>query len=187
MITGSVTRSIPDHWQRLLDNHAAALQEYRAAATVLNGGSWMAPLAPGKWSPAEITAHVSEAYRVLASELAGASGMALRGSKLQRLVLRHTMLPRLLSGKPFPSGVRAPRETRPTDVIVDSVLALTTLGRLAEQFTRNLTEKCGDRHVRLTHAYFGPMTARQALQLCIMHTRHHARQLAAISRAPVHS
>jgi hypothetical protein len=42
-------------------------------------------MGPGKWSSAEITAHVGEAYRVLIGELGGADGMRLRGSVLQRL------------------------------------------------------------------------------------------------------
>jgi hypothetical protein len=145
----------------------------------------VSPIAPGKWSPAEITAHVAKAYRVLTVELGGGAGMELRGSKLQRLVLRHTILPRLLSGRPFPPGARAPRETRPTEIIADPVLALTTVVEGAERFTRDLTEKASRQTVRLTHAYFGRLSAREGLELSTMHTRHHAQQLASIRPSPL--
>jgi hypothetical protein len=144
-------------------------------------------MAPGKWSPAEVTAHVAEAYRVLIAELAGAGGMRLRGSGLQRWVLRHTALPRLLSGKPFPPGVRAPRETRPSEIIRDPAIAVTTLEARAEQFTRDLTRGATSPGVRLTHAYFGRLLPRQGLALSTVHTRHHAQQLTAIRRSPLPS
>jgi hypothetical protein len=143
--------------------------------------TWIQPLAPGKWSPAEITSHVAEAYQVLRTELGGGAGMRLLGSPLQRWVLRHTMLPRLCQGQPFPPGVRAPKETRPREIEEDPALALTRLDTLAMAFTKELTTQAAAREVRLTHAYFGSLSPRQGLQLLIVHTRHHARQLASVT------
>jgi hypothetical protein len=57
----------------------------------------------------------------------------------------------------------------------------------AERFARDLTDKAGRQTVRLTHAYFGRLSARQGLELAIRHTRHHAHQLAAIDRSPLPS
>jgi hypothetical protein len=187
MTTLPAARGVSAEWGGLLDDHARALDEYRLAAGALGSTVWLRPLAAGKWSPAEITAHVAAAYQVLTAELGGAAGMALRGSKLQRLVLRHTVLPRLLIGRPFPPGARAPRETRPTKIIEDPVVALARLVERAEQFTRDLTAKPDGQNLRLTHAYFGRLSARQGLELSTMHTRHHARQLAAISQSPLSS
>jgi hypothetical protein len=177
------TRGLPPEWDHLLEDHARAIEEYRIAAGALDPAVWMAPMAPGKWSPAEVTAHVAEAYRVLSAELGGADGMRLRGSSLQRLVLRYTVLPRLLAGKPFPNGVRAPRETRPTEIINDPALAVARLVERAEQFIRDLTAKATIQSVRLTHAYFGRLSPRHGLELSTVHTRHHAQQLAAINRS----
>ena len=181
MIRMGNSRGLPPDWTALLADHTRAVEEYRAAAGAISLGAWMEPLTPGKWAPAEITAHVAEAYRVLCAELAGAPGMRVLGSRFQRLILRHTVLPRLLAGKPFPIGVRAPRETRPGEIIEDSDVALPGLADLAERFTRELTESAARRSVHLTHAYFGPMSPRQGLRLSTVHTRHHARQLEAAS------
>lgn len=142
----------------------------------------MRPLAAGKWSPAEVTSHVSEAYQVLRTELAGGPGMRLLGSPLQRWLLRHTMLPRLCRGKPFPPGVWAPRETRPREVKDVPAVALQGLETLARGFSQELTSRAQAGKVRLSHAYFGPLSPRQGLQLLIVHTRHHARQLARAGR-----
>jgi hypothetical protein len=88
------------------------------------------------------------------------------------------MLPSLCRGKPFPPGVRAPREIRPREIEEDPALALSKLDTLATVFAQELTTQAAARKVRLTHAYFGSLSPRQALQLSIVHTRHHARQLA---------
>jgi hypothetical protein len=106
--------------------------------------------------------------------------MRTLGSRFQRLVLRHTMLPRLLTGRPFPPGVRAPRETRPREIVEDPETALATLASLAAEFAEELTNRAGGR-VRLTHAYFGSLSPDQGIKLLTVHTRHHARQLAAVT------
>ena len=152
-------------WERLVADHAGACAEYRNAALAFDADRWIRPIAPGKWSPAEVTSHVSEAYRVLRGELAGAGGMRLLGSRLQRLILRHTVLPRLLAGKPFPAGVRAPRETRPREIQADQQVALAELDHLVAQFIEELTVRAATGTVRLTHAYFGPLAPLATLRL----------------------
>jgi hypothetical protein len=174
---------LPADWSPLVADHAAALSEYDAAARKIPAPAWMQPIGPGKWTPAEVTSHVAEAYRVLRGELAGGSGMRLLGTRLRRFILRHTVLPRLLAGRPFPPGVPAPRETRPQTVVPDREQAISQLDRLAELFVSDLgATEAGS--VRLSHAYFGALSARQALQLLAVHTRHHASQLSTLSRPP---
>jgi hypothetical protein len=172
---------LPADWTPLVAAHSAAIEEYVTGAERLANRVWTHPLAPGKWTPAEVTSHVSQAYRVLCAELAGDAGMGLLGSRLQRLILRHTVLPRLLAGRPFPAGVRAPRETRPRDILKDPQTALAILRRLAADFSQELTTRATEGNTRLTHAYFGPLSPRQGLQLLTIHTRHHARQLGALA------
>lgn len=173
-----MSKHLPSDWDSLLTDHAAAVAEYVGVAQRFSPEAWMQPLAPGKWTPAEVTSHVAEAYQVLRAELGGGPGMRLLGSPLQRWLLRQTMLPRLLAGKPFPAGVRAPKETRPRNVQPDSVNALAVLRTLAQAFTQELTTRAAAGTIRLTHAYFGPLSPRQGIRLLIVHTRHHARQLA---------
>lgn len=164
-------------WSALAEDHRAALQQFVAAARQVPSQSWATPLAPDKWSPAEITSHLVESYRVLRTELSGGKGMALRLSPWQRWILRRTILPGILAGKGFPSSARAPRETRPRDTMMDAADALQILAQEADSFVQELTARASSERVQLTHAYFGAMSARQSLQLVAVHTRHHARQL----------
>jgi len=166
----------------MLRNHAAAVDEFVGSARRFPGAAWSRALAPGKWSPAEITSHVIEAYEVLRRELSGGPGMRLLGSPLQRWLLRRRMLPSILRGRPFPAGARAPRETRPRELHANPASALAVLEATAEAFARELSPRLADRRLRLNHAYFGPMSGRQTLQLVAVHTRHHARQLEGAAR-----
>src|SRR5215208_8038036 len=100
-------------WARLVADHSAALEEFVAGARQVSADQWHKPIAPGKWTPAEITSHLSESYRVLRGELAGRPGMQLRLPRLQCWLLRRTMLPRILATGKFPATARAPREIRP--------------------------------------------------------------------------
>jgi hypothetical protein len=166
-------------WTARLSDHAAAVNQFVTAAQRFPGEIWSRALAPGKWSPSEITSHVIEAYEVLGRELNGEPGMRLLGSSLQRWVLRHTILAGILRGRPFPPGARAPRETRPRELHADPDSAFAALDIAASKFAQELASRAGDRRLRLSHAYFGPMSAQQSLRLAAVHTRHHARQLEA--------
>jgi hypothetical protein len=170
---------LPRNWEALAADHTAAIEQFVLTVRQLAPNSWSRPLAPGKWTPAEVTSHLAESYRILRAELAGGPGMALRLSRFRRWVLRHTILPRILRGGIFPAGARAPRETRPREVIEDAATALRTLTLEADAFAQDLTTRASSGRVHLNHAYFGPMSARQSLRLVAVHTRHHARQLAA--------
>jgi hypothetical protein len=173
-----MTRRLPSDWGSLSADHRNAVEQFVATVRQLPPGSWSNPLAPGKWTPAEISSHLIASYRIMRAELAGGAGMALRLKPLQRWVLRHTVLPRILRGGPFPAGARAPRETRPVEVIRDLGESLAILATEANTLAEELTSHARAGRVRLTHAYFGGMSARQSLQLLAVHTRHHARQIA---------
>lgn len=171
---------LPGDWDVLAADHSAAIQQFVLTVQQLAPDSWSRPLAPGKWTPAEVTSHLAESYRILRTELAGGQGMALRLPRLHRWLLRHTILPRILERGLFPTGARAPRETRPREVMEDASAALTILTEEANAFVQDLTTRASSGRVHLTHAYFGAMSARQSLQLVAVHTRHHARQLAGV-------
>lgn len=167
-------------WSTLVARHSAAVEEFVQACRVIAPDRWTRPLAAGKWSPAEITSHLTESYQILLAELAGGPGMQLRLSGLQRWILRQTLLPRILASGRFPAGARAPWETRPRGIHTDPRIALQNLNTQADRFVQELTDRVRTGPVRLTHAYFGAMSARQSLLMITVHTRHHARQLATI-------
>ena len=158
--------------------HEQAVAEYCAVIRGLSDDRWRRPLSEGKWSPAEVTGHLVEGYQVARGELAGGTGMRVVVPPLRRWFLRQFLLPRLLRSGRFPPGVRAPRETRPRSVQPGPAEGISVLTAEALAFAADLADGAR-RGAHVTHAYFGPLAAHQALRLSIVHTRHHTRQVAA--------
>ena len=167
-------------WSNLVVDHSAALERFQRTAGKISADRWSQPCAPGKWSPAEITSHLVESYQVLRGELTGGPGMQLRLGVLRRWLFRHTVLPRILATGKFPVGARAPRETRPRGAGGSSTALLLALSEQADGFVQSLSQRTRAGRVRLTHAYFGSLSARQALRMVTVHTSHHADQLARV-------
>lgn len=67
-----------DGWGALQADHVASLAAFRAAAAEYPPERWDAPLAPGKWTPAQVAEHLRLSYEVLGRELAGGTGLRLR-------------------------------------------------------------------------------------------------------------
>jgi hypothetical protein len=118
---------------------------------------------PPWWAAAACASGVvlklSEAlFEAAGRELRDGVPMALRTTGWQRMVLRHTILRRLLRGGPFPGGARSPRETRPPAVPDGEPADL-----LIRRFEASAVELEGalaaageaDPKRRLTHPYFG--------------------------------
>lgn len=154
--------------------HQAAVDDLVAKAEVLPESAWFGPTSPGKWSPAEVLAHLVCTYDTLLRELAGGPGMAIRTKLWQRWLLRFTVLPRMLAGGAFPKGAVAPRETRPAGTLgrAESVALFRRRAAELEEAARSAKEG-----QRLTHAYFGAATLAHGVLLCTRHIQHHTAQL----------
>jgi hypothetical protein len=149
-----------------------------AAAERVSAERWLQPRAEGKWSPAEIVEHLNLAYEVLLRELNGGPGMQIRTKLWQRLLIRLTIMPKLLRGGPFPNGARAPRETRPVLSTTDKASAIATLRERGEKLASVASDVRQTKpRTRLTHAYFGKGSVENGVLLCARHMQHHHKQL----------
>ena len=161
-------------WPEVKELHTRAAAELIAVAERVPAERWLVPRADGKWSPAEVLEHLTLAYEVILRELEGGGGMQIRTKWWQRILLRFTMVPKILRGEGFPSGARAPRETRPSSPALDQHAAIARfrdLGTLVEQKAAQSDRK------KLTHAYFGSASICDSMLLCARHIDHHRAQL----------
>ena len=152
------------------------MKECVAAFEDVPGEAWSRPLAPGRWSPAEIAEHLVIAYDPPMAELSGGSGFAIRAPWWKRRALRWAFLPGILNGG-FPAGAPAPREIRPKRAAASPDEASRALCANAERFLSALTGERTQRRVRLTHPYFGKLRPTQIVMLLTSHALHHRRQL----------
>ena len=164
-------------WDEAVSHHSAAVHQFLATASAVAPSAWPAPVAPGKWSPGQITAHVTLAYDAMGQELRGTPGMRIRTTWWQRLIFRAVVLPALLRNGTIPGGAKAPRETRPHDVVTDQAAAIEQLRQAAAAFEEDIGKAHAGGGARLTHPYFGRLDTLQAIRLVAVHTEHHTRQL----------
>lgn len=168
-------------WHAAAEEHQVALAAYLDAAGRLDDAAWTRPWAPGKWTPAQITEHLSMTYRVFISEVTGGQGMKLKLTSFRRRVLRMFLLPHMLFHRTFPRGAPAPRELRPADAALPArAEALERMRALGEQFEREASRARAGGWTHVTHPYFGPIDLTRGMRLAAVHIEHHTRQLASI-------
>jgi hypothetical protein len=165
-----------------LEAHSEAVSDLLEIAERVPEADWHTPLTDGKWSPSLLLAHLVASYDVVIRELKGGAGMAIRIGALQRWLLRMTVLRSILSGKGFPSGAVAPRETRPGEG-ADREASIELFRSRASEFEEAARVAPPERV--LTHAYFGRASVGDGVLLCARHIQHHAAQLARRGESPL--
>ena len=158
--------------------HTAAVDDFASAAERVSPAVWLSPRAEGKWSPAEIVEHLNTAYTVVLDEIAGGPGMKIRTTWWQRALLYFPIRRRILTGRGFPVGARAPREVRPATAPADQRGAIGMFRELARKFDKAIAAPIeSGRRIHITHAYFGRSSALTGMLFTARHIAHHRAQL----------
>ncbi len=160
--------------QKALALHAANAAAFLETAAAVRDERWNQPRAEGKWSPAEVTAHLVTSCDVVITELRGGAGMAIKASRWQQILFRLLFGWRILLLGNFPRGIRAPKETRPQSVLPKAE-ALPRLRERAAEF--DAAARAASPGQLLSHAYFGRASAADGVLLCARHIEHHRRQI----------
>lgn len=163
--------------EKVAADHRAAIEAFAQTVEALDRGAWNVARAQGKWTPAEIAQHLILSYGPPLAELGGGPGFAVRLPWWKRAILRRRVLPKIIYGEEFPKGAPAPREIRPREGAASPETAVRLLREDAGEFARRLCEAHARKPVRLTHSYFGKLTAPQILKLMAVHANHHRDQL----------
>ena len=137
---------------------------------------------PGKWSIAEILEHLARAF---SGTTAGARRTIATGTlSPSPAELRHRMRTFVVVGCGYlPTGRAAPKNVIP--VGIDPAIALPTALDNLEKMDAALSEaaaRFGERAKLMDHPIIGPLSTRQWRKFHWVHTRHHARQIAARMR-----
>ena len=175
------TRTATGEWAEALREHRSAVEAFAAAAAAVPAVRWREPRAPGKWSPAQETEHVLLAYDAAAADLAGDASGRLQLPRWQATLLRWLVLPRILRTGRFPRNAPAPRALRPRVDRGTQAEHVALLRERAAAFEAALVAcQAASPSRRVMHPYFGAMALAPVLRLVTVHTRHHARALAAM-------
>jgi len=167
-------------WERTRSWHRRSADAFLVTLEAVPEDLWSAPLAPGKWTIAQLAEHIGLSYSTALDALAGGPGMRMVLPWWKTRFLRLTVLRRILGGRGFPSGAPAPREIRPSTVPPARTPALGELrARLAEI---EPALSAAPRGTLLPHAYFGMLRVDQLLGVQAAHLDHHRRQLEDLRR-----
>ena len=177
-------RPLPARWASLHREHREAIDEFASTAARVPAGAWHQPMAPGKWSPAELTLHLALVSEVMLRELATGESPRLITTWWQRALLRYTVRPKLLAGGRFPR-VRSPRETRPERPTDEQATVIARLRERAAELEAAIDVAGSERpRTHLTHPYLGAFALDEALRFAALHVRHHLAQLQAALAVP---
>jgi hypothetical protein len=172
------------NWKRVLEIHTNAAAALADTAERIPSEQWLLPREEGKWSPGHVLEHLNLTYDTLTRELEGGPGMAVQTTFWQRILLRLTIVPKILRGGWFPSGARAPREIRPAQPAADKDAAIATFRERAKRFDLAAVAAQAKGDVKVSHAYFGKAGVPDSMLLCSRHIEHHQRQLVTFLGVP---
>ncbi len=167
----------PSSFEPLRASHQTAVAAFVSKAQALSAAEWDTPLAPGKWSPAQVAEHLRLSYVVFGSEAEGGQGIRIRTASWVQPWLRFRYLRGILSTGSIPAGARSPREARPGEGPFDRGETLSALATAATAFEDAIARRWDSRNAVLTHHVFGRMPIRKGLRFATVHIQHHTRQI----------
>lgn len=164
-------------WADAHTEHTEVVREFLETIGQFSDERWHQVPRPNKWSAATLANHVAVTYAYGRDAATTGTGMRLLVPRPVAWAARTFMLPRILNSRKFPRGAEAPVEVRP-DLSRGSVLsqadAKQQLSERAAEALAALDRAARERpSLRLTHAYFGPLSLLQTLRMVNAHTRHH--------------
>jgi hypothetical protein len=158
----------------LAANRDAVDQMIRAGEQ--SGAAWLAPRAPGKWSPSQIVEHVARGLEEAANIAAGRPSKVPMPPAVVRLIGRF-MFKRVLRKAAFPNGLKAHEAVNPA-----SGPATPAEGRIRLEATHQEFEEVCRRIAaegRPMRTWFGAVPVQDFARFIEIHTRHHTKQMTA--------
>jgi hypothetical protein len=178
----AVSTAASPRWEAAAEEHRISMVAYLEAAAHLDSSEWTRPWASGKWTPAQITEHLTMTYEALLAELCEGRPMKAKLSPWRQRITRWIFLPHILFHRSFPLRVPAPREIRPGEPRASQREALRLLEQAGERFEEELGRAFRAGTGCLTHPYFGPVDPVRGLRFVAVHMEHHRRQIARSER-----
>jgi hypothetical protein len=159
-----------------LSANRQAMAGFLAAAKSVASPQWTQPIAPGKWSPAQIADHVAVSYEIAARALAGDSKIG-SAPRFLRPIVRAVGFTRILRNGAFPERMKGPPVFAPStghpsyDASAARVeKAVAGLESRARDMARTGTHS-------FDHPFFGRVSVADYIRFSELHARHHELQL----------
>jgi hypothetical protein len=159
----------------IADNRAA-VNEFVATATSLDGPRWTMPRAPGAWTPAQIVEHVTITYEYSRDVTLGKPQSRSLPGFLRPLLRRFVVDSALKAGK-FTRKAKAPGMLKPTAAAPSRAEAVQRLEAAVASFEAAIRSGHPQARHFVVHPFFGRVATTDYLRFQALHTRHHRAQL----------
>lgn len=159
----------------LVANREAA-KRFLATAHAVAREKWAAPVAPGKWSPAQITEHVALSTEVALKAIKGDPSMGSIPSFLRWLPRKLGFDPTIKKGR-FPEKQRGPAIFKPSDAHTSYDISAARFERAIADLESHARELARAGTHAFEHSFFGRVAIADYVKFNALHSEHHERQL----------
>ena len=121
---------------------AVGVPGYRSANRIQED-RWQVPIADEKWTPSQITQHVTKTYEAMIHQLRTGEGLQVQTGWFVRQVLRQAVLRPIMWTRKLPKGAKAPRMLRPDDSGLGRDEAVERLQGVVTEFVDELDARRG--------------------------------------------
>src|SRR6188472_1708057 len=138
----------------IADNRVA-VEEFIAAARGIDAAKWGAPLADGRWSPAQIAEHLAIVYEYNRKVVTGTAGKG--APAILQPLARWFIVTKTLKAGRFTRKGRAPKIFQPTGSPPAAPVVLDRLTRAVAGFESDIRSGHPEARHTIAHPFFGTL------------------------------
>ena len=142
-----------------------------------SGAAWIAPRAPGRWSPSQIVEHVARGLEESVNMAIGRPSKVPMLPAVVRPIARLLFFKRVLRKAAFPKGLKAHKAMNPASgpaTAAEGRIRLETAHQKFDEVCRRIADDG-----RPMRTIFGSVPVQDLVRFSELHTRHHSQQMAA--------
>jgi hypothetical protein len=153
-----------------------ATEQFLTTARNVPTGKWEQPVAPGKWSPAQIVDHIAVTTEVALKAINGDPSMGSFPKFLRFIPRKLGFDPTIKKGR-FPEKQRGPAVFAPSTGQPSYEASVEKLHRAIAALETNVQGRMAKGEYAFEHSFFGRVSIPDYIRFGTLHTQHHERQL----------
>jgi hypothetical protein len=153
-----------------------AIEHFLAAARKVPPEKWAQPVAPGKWSPAQIVDHIAVTTEVALKAINGDASMGSIPKFLRFIPRKLGFDPTITRGR-FPEKQRGPAVFAPSKGNPSYETSVEKLNRAMAALETHVRGRMAKGEHFFEHSFFGRVSIPDYIRFGTLHVQHHERQL----------
>ena len=165
-----------DSIEDVITENRKATEQFLATARKVPPEKWAQPVAPGKWSPAQIADHIAVTTEVALKAINGDASMGSIPKFLRFIPRKLGFDPTIKKGR-FPEKQRGPAVFAPSKGHPSYDASVERLNRAIAALETHVRGRMAKGDHSFEHSFFGRVSIPDYIRFGTLHTQHHERQL----------